>query len=136
MRTLACAALALLLGTGIALADKGDKAGKGGKKGRFHGAFGTIKKIDGNNLTVTVKNRKSGDETDKTFKLTDDTKIIVHKGKEKTEYTLKEGLSQLKQGSKVMVRLSEDGKKVLAVGTGEFKFGGKRGGGKKPKADK
>src|SRR5579872_733983 len=105
MRTLACAALALLLGTGIALADKGDKAGKKGKRG--HGAFGTIKKIDGNTLTVEVRGKKGSEPTEKTFKVEDDTKVIVWAGKEKTEKTFKQALkdTDVKQGGKVRIHL-------------------------------
>lgn len=131
MRTLACAALALLLGTGIALADKGDKAKGKGKRG--HGAFGTIKKIDGNTLTVEVRGKKGSEPTVKTFKVEDDTKVTIRKGEEKTEKTFKQAIkdADIKQGGRIFVRLSEDGK-VVGLGVG----GGRRPGGKKPKTDK
>jgi hypothetical protein len=128
LRKFVCAAVALVLVTGIALAE--EKKGKGGKKRT--GTFGKITKIDATmgTLTVLVKKSREDEGTSTDFTLTKNTKFQVSngRGKEPTVVTSKDEIKEkFKEGTRVRLGLDEDGKTVKTVST----FGPR-----KPKKDK
>ncbi|HZT81184.1 MAG TPA: hypothetical protein VFA26_13225, partial [Gemmataceae bacterium] len=105
LRTFVCAAVALALCTGLALAGQKEK-----KKGQS--VSGTVKKVDAATSTLTVTIKKKKETMDKEFKIGDTTKVVVFSGDEKKELTAKDGLKSdaLKEGAKVTVVTDADGK--------------------------
>jgi hypothetical protein len=118
LRTFVCAVLTLSFVTGLSLAADTEK-------GKDRTTRGTIKKIDAKEgiLTVTVKSKKT-EPTDKEFKLSSDTKIVVLSGTEKKEFIGKEGLNNdaLKEGAAVtVVTAKKDLAKVKEIRLGGTK---------------
>lgn len=119
LRTFIGAVLTLALVGGVGLA--GDK-GKAKKANTFRG---TIKKVDAKEgtLTVAVKAKKKS-VTDKEFKVSTDTKVVVVSGEEKKIFTGTEGLKKegFKEGANVVVVADEnDATKVKEVRLGMAK---------------
>ena len=119
LRQFACAAVALILCAGLALADDAKPAKK--KAGEVKG---TVKKIDaaGSTITLTIKNKKNPDGIDKEFKISEDTKFTLVTGDEKKEMSAKDGFKcpALKEGA--VISIAADGDKATAVTLG----GGKK----------
>jgi hypothetical protein len=119
LRTFVCAALALILVSGASVAAEKGK----GKKGQvFRGA---IKKVDAKEgtLTVAVKAKKAG-TTDKQFKLSASTKVVVASGESKSKLTGLEALKNegFKEGAAVTVVTDQnDATKVTKVQLGGAK---------------
>jgi hypothetical protein len=75
---------------------------------------GTIKKIDGDKITVAVKVKK--EVTEKEFTVTEKTKFTIMQGDDKKEMTGKDGLKELKEGDAVSI--IADGDKISEIKTG------------------
>src|SRR5947208_16685359 len=117
LRTFICAALALILMSGVSLA--GVK-GKGKKGSALHG---TIKKVDAQEGTLTVAVKSKKVFTDKEFKVSADTKVVVS-GQKKSKLTGQEGLKNagFKEGAAVTIVTDDnDATKVTQVRLGETK---------------
>jgi hypothetical protein len=113
LRTFVGAVVCLVLVAGAGLS--ADKA----KKGKAVG--GQFESYSNGVLTLTIK--KKGEEPKKQeFKVSDDTKVTVIKGEEKTESTAKEAFKDAKPGTRVRVQLGEDDKvTAITVGAGKKK---------------
>jgi len=113
VRTVLCAAIALLLTAGLAVAQEKKKA---------RGARGVVKKIDaaGSSITVTVKTKDSME--DKEFKIGESVKFVIFKGEEKTELAAKDGFkaAELKEGATVFLALNDKGE-VTTVTLGQMR---------------
>src|SRR5262249_31332523 len=87
--------LRLLIGATLALTLVGGFgwAAEKGRGNKSRAAKGTIKKVDADKgiLTVAVKSKKT-EATEKEFKISDDTQVVIFSGKSKTELTGKAGL--------------------------------------------
>jgi hypothetical protein len=121
LRTMVCAAVALVLVGGVSLAEKKDEKSKV--------AHGKILKCDTDKgiLCVMVKKSKDDDGTKIEFKITKNTKFTAIKGADdKEEYTGLEGLKakEFKKNTPVRVHYTEedDVKTATRVETG----GGKK----------
>jgi Cu/Ag efflux protein CusF len=119
LRTFVCAAVALVLCAGVALADDAKPAKKKASEVR-----GTVKKIDAaaSTITLTIKNKKTPDGMEKEFKIAEDTKFTVITGEDKKEMSAKDGFKSdaLKEGA--LLTIAVEGDKVTAVTIG----GGKK----------
>jgi hypothetical protein len=118
LRMFICAALALVLFSGLGVAAEKAK----GKKGNT--VHGTIKKVDtkAGTLTIAVKAKKKS-FTDKEFKLAANTKVVVA-GESKTKLTGPEALTNagFKEGAAVTVVTDQtDATKVMQVKVGAAK---------------
>jgi hypothetical protein len=112
VRSLVCAALALVVAAGVGFtAEKKEKkktTNVAGKVKKFDSATGT--------LMVAIKSKK--ETTEKEFKLGDGVKFNVFAGEPKPkQLTGKEGYADLKEGAPVVVSSDADGK-VLSVRVG------------------
>lgn len=119
LRTFVCAVLALILMSGVSYAGvKGS-----GKKG--HTVHGTIKKVDAKEgtLVVAVVSKKAG-TTEKEFKISADTKVVVDAAAKKSKLSGPEALKNegFKAGAAVTIVTDEkDATKVTQVRLGESK---------------
>ena len=114
-RQFVCSLVALALVAGVSLAADAAKKGKT-VTGKFESyADGTLK----------IKVGKKGDEKTQEFKVGDDVKVIAYQHDEKKELSTKDAFKDLKAGSNVAVKLSEDDKVTgVTVGTGPKKTNG------------
>jgi hypothetical protein len=112
LRTFFCAVLALLMVTGLVMAQ-----GKGKKN---KPVTGKVTKLEGDTLTVSVKVKK--ETSDKTFTLTPDTKFASNEGGEKKDLSATDARAKLKAGTTVQVQADETGKvQTLTFGTAKKK---------------
>jgi hypothetical protein len=100
--------LALLAGTGES-ADKKKKKANAPINGKV---FSVDEEKGFVRLIVMTKNKKETSTSDPTYKVDDDTKIIINSGKEKKEFTGKEGLKEIKKDDQATVVLDSDFKTV------------------------
>lgn len=110
VRTIVCAALALLLTAGLVVAQEKKK-----KKGQFAG--GVIKKVDAATSTLTVTTGRKGMQEDKEFKLTADAKFVIITGDKKEELSVKDGFKaeQVKEGTRVRLTLNDKGEVTMVT---------------------
>jgi len=120
LRTFACAAVALVFGVGLTLADDAKPAKKKGSEVR-----GTVKKFDAeaSTITLSIKNKKNPDGMDKEFKIAEDTKFTVGAGDDKKEMSAKDGFKSeaLKEGAVLTVTLEGDKVTAVTIGGGKKK---------------
>jgi len=110
LRHLLCGFVALTLVAGVGLAAEKAKKGK-----TASGAFVSFK--DGT-LTVKVKGKKGEEPKAQDFKVADDLKVTAYVHDEKREVAVKDAFKDLKDGTNVVVKLTEDDKVIgVTVGT-------------------
>jgi phosphotransferase system IIB component len=127
LRLFTCAAMALLIGAGVGLADEKKAPKKPAKKPA--GVVGVVVSYQSGTLKVTVRVKKEKQE--KEYKLSDETPVIIGRGKKAEKLTASSAKEKLaKKGTRVRIILKEDGsvKNVRVLPARKPK--------KKPKADK
>ncbi len=89
------------------------QAAEDGEKKKANAVAGVVKAIDADAKTITVTVKVKKESEDKTYSLTDKTKVTID-GEKKT-------LADVKEGAQVQCRLSEDSKSVMAINVGKRK---------------
>jgi hypothetical protein len=128
LRLFTCAAMAMLIGAGVGLADEKKAAKKPGKKPA--GVIGVVVSYQSGTLKVTVRVKKEKQE--KEYKVSDETPVIIGRGKKAEKLTASSAKEKLTKGARVRIILKEDG----SVKNVRVLPAAKKPGKKKPKADK
>jgi hypothetical protein len=128
LRLFTCAAMALLIGAGVGLADEKKAPKKPAKKPA--GVVGVVVSYQSGTLKVTVRVKKEKQE--KEYKLSDETPVIIGRGKKAEKLTASSAKEKLTKGARVRIILKEDG----SVKNVRVLPAAKKPGKKKPKADK
>jgi hypothetical protein len=81
-------------------------------KGQGRPVAGLVRKVAADTLRLSVPRII---REDKDFPVTDDLRVVVYVGDEKKEFTGKEGLKEIKEGSQVSVRVDAAGKVIAVV---------------------
>jgi hypothetical protein len=109
LRAFVAASAVLLLCAGAGLGQ--DEKGKGKGKGKGMRLVGTVKKFDASSGTLTIQVRSKQDKAAKEqeVKITDSTKVTIfgNSADDKREATGKDGLKNVKDGTRIAVIQTE-----------------------------